>query len=118
MSKENIYLQQLIESLKPINPFLVFLFGSYAYGTPDKGSDIDVLVVTNDIFFPKNHKEHTQLYLKVSKAIRSVKREIAVDLIVQTLPMYELFLQQNSSFCNEIITKGKIIYERDNSTVA
>jgi predicted nucleotidyltransferase len=118
MQTENSYIEQLTESLKTINPYLVLLFGSYAYGTPNQDSDIDLLVVTNDDFIPKDYNEHNQLYLKISKAIRPIKKQIAVDLIVHTLPMYELFLKQNSSFGNEIISKGKIIYESNHKTMA
>ncbi len=118
MQTENKYIEQLTENLKTINPYMVLLFGSYAYGTPNQDSDIDLLVVTNDDFIPKDYNEHNQLYLKVSKAIRPVKKQIAVDLIVHTLPMYELFKKQNSSFGNEIVSKGKIIYESNHTTMA
>lgn len=118
MQPENIYIQQIREHLKEFNPYLVLLFGSYAYGTPNEGSDIDLLVVTNDDFMPNDFREHSQLYLKVSRAIRPIKKQIAVDLIVHTLPMYRKFIEQNSSFASEITTKGKIIYARDHSTVA
>ncbi len=118
MKSENIIIKQLTDSLKDLNPYIVLLFGSYAYGTPNQDSDIDILVVTNDNYIPKDYKEHSQIYLKVSKAIRPVKKQIAVDLIVQTLPMYEMFIKQNSSFGNEIRSKGKIIYESNHSTMA
>jgi len=104
--------------MSELNPYLILLFGSYAYGTPHQDSDIDLLVVTNDNYIPKDYNEHTQLYLKVSKVIRPIKKHIAIDLIVHTLPMYELFIKQNSSFGNEITSKGKIIYESNHTTVA
>jgi predicted nucleotidyltransferase len=94
------------------------LFGSYAYGTPNEDSDIDILVVTQDNFIPQTFKEHTNIYMKVSRAIRSVKKQISVDLIVYTLPMYKKFLEINSSFSREITQKGKIIYENNNKTMA
>ncbi len=118
MQIENQYIQQLTDSLKALNPHLVLLFGSYAYGTPDSGSDIDLLVVTNDNYMPKDYNQHNELYLKISKAIRPVKKHVAVDLIVHTLPMYEEFVKQNSSFGNEIVSKGKILYESNHTTVA
>jgi uncharacterized protein len=118
MLTENKYIPQLTDSLKALDPHMVLLFGSYAYGSPKDDSDIDLLVVTNDSFIPKDYNEYTQLYLKVSKAIRPVKKLIAVDLIVHTLPMYHLFIEQNSSFCNEIVSKGKIIYESNHPSMA
>ncbi len=114
MQAENIYIQQLKENLQAVNPYLVLLFGSYAYGTPHQDSDIDILVVTNDNFIPQTNKEHTDIYLKISRAIRPVKRQVPVDLIVHTLPMYQKFIELNSSFAREITTNGKIIYEGNN----
>ena len=62
MYNDSIYIQQLKESLIELNPFLIMLFGSYAWGTPHKDSDIDLLVVTNDDFIPKNYDEKLMFY--------------------------------------------------------
>lgn len=117
MQSDNIYIEQLKASLSKLDPYLVLLFGSYPYGTPHKDSDIDLLIVTNDNYVP-NFNEHSQLYLKISKAIRPIKKQIAVDLIAHTLPMYQKFIEQNSLFADEITTKGIIIYESNPTTVA
>ncbi len=118
METNNNYIQQISEILSKFNPYLILLFGSYAYGTPDEDSDIDILVVTQDDFIPQTFKEHTKIYMKISSAIRPVKKQIAVDLIVHTLPMYEKFIKQDSSFAHEITTQGKIIYESNNTRLA
>ncbi len=67
MYNDSIYIQQLKESLIELNPFLIMLFGSYAWGTPHKDSDIDLLVVTNDDFRPKNYDEKLMLSLKFKR---------------------------------------------------
>ena len=36
---------EIVERLKPLEPDKIILFGSYAYGTPNKDSDIDLLLV-------------------------------------------------------------------------
>jgi predicted nucleotidyltransferase len=118
MQTENIYIEQLTERLKAINPYLVLLFGSYAYGTPNPDSDIDLLVVTNDDFMPKNYDERINLQLAISNHIFEFAKQVPIDLIVYTIPMYKKFIEQNSSFAHEITTKGKILYERFNITVA
>jgi predicted nucleotidyltransferase len=52
--------KEIIEKLKPLNPEKIILFGSYAYGTPDANSDIDIYVVTKDEFIPQNFStKHT-----------------------------------------------------------
>ena len=32
----------IVEKLKPLNPYQIILFGSYTYGSPTKDSDIDL----------------------------------------------------------------------------
>ena len=112
------YIKEIKEIISKFNPYLILLFGSYAYGTPDEDSDIDILVVTQDDFIPQTFKEHTKIYMKISQAIRPIKRQIAIDLIIHTLPMYKKFIKQDSSFAHEITKQGKIIYESNNTKLA
>ncbi|RUM73183.1 MAG: hypothetical protein DSZ11_06455 [Sulfurovum sp.] len=48
---------EIIKCLEPLNLDKVILFGSYAYGTPNIDSDIDLYVVTKDEYTPQNWKE-------------------------------------------------------------
>ena len=107
------YINNIIEKLKSINPYKVILFGSYAWGKPDKDSDIDLIVVTNDEFMPNNFKEKSEIYLLVSKHLRTIREKIPIDLIVYTRPMYKKFNELGSSFSKEILKKGKVLYETD-----
>ena len=109
MQSENTYIQQLKENLRGLNPYLVLLFGSYAYGSPNIDSDLDVFVVLNDNSMPTTFKEKQELYLKVSPFTRSIAKQVPVDLIVCTIPMYQHFKSNNSSFSNEILSKGIVI---------
>ena len=102
---ENIK-KDIVERLKPLNPEKVILFGSYAYGNPTEDSDIDLYVVTNDDFMPQNFKEKNQLYLKVSRTIRGLRKTIAIDLIVHSKKMHELLKENNSSFYKYDIQRG------------
>ncbi len=118
MMENYIYIQQLKERLSELDPYLVLLFGSYASGTAHKDSDIDLLVVTNDEFTPKNYDERINVQLSVSNHIFELAKQVPIDLVVYTIPMYKHFIEQNSNFAHEITTKGKILYERHNETVA
>jgi predicted nucleotidyltransferase len=118
MLSENKYIQQLQTSLSKIDPYLVLLFGSYAYGTPDPDSDLDVFVVLNDQSMPVTFKEKQELYLKVSSLTRSVAKQIPIDLMVFTLPMFEQFKLANTNFSEEILTKGIVIYESKHQAMA
>ncbi len=118
MVSENKYIQQLKTNLSKIDPYLVLLFGSYAYGSPDPDSDLDVFVVLNDQSMPVTFKEKQELYLKVSSLTRPVAKQIPIDLMVFTLPMFEQFKLSNTNFSEEILTKGIVIYESKHQTMA
>lgn len=108
------YIPQIIEKLKSTQPEKIILFGSYAYGQPNNDSDLDILVVTNDNFIPSNFSEKSKIYLKISRAISEIKKEFPVDLIVHTKAMHQKFIKLNSLFAHELLTKGKVLYEKNN----
>ncbi|MEA2043271.1 MAG: nucleotidyltransferase domain-containing protein [Bacteroidota bacterium] len=116
-SKEN-YIQEIINKLKTINPYLIILFGSYAYGTPNEDSDIDILVVTEDDFMPKTFSERLEFRLSIKKIIRETAKKVPIDLLVYSRPMFQKFKELNSSFAKEILTNGKKIYENNNPKLA
>ena len=99
-------IQKIIEAIKPLNPFKVILFGSYAYGQPAMDSDIDLLVVLNEEYIPEDYNEDMQLYLRVASRIREIRKRFPIDLIVYTKSMYEKALALDNSFIKEISKKG------------
>jgi predicted nucleotidyltransferase len=109
---------QITEKLKKAHPDKIILFGSYAYGTPNENSDIDLLIVTSDNYIPKSYAEKSKLILKINALIAEEKSEMPIDLIIHTLPMHEKFIRLNSMFSREILQKGEILYERNNTTLA
>jgi len=96
----------IVERLRPLNPDKIILFGSYAYGTPDEDSDIDLYIVTNDDFMPKNYDENMAVYLNVANAMQDFLQKYPTDLITHTRAMHKRFKELNTSFSQEIITKG------------
>lgn len=60
-----------------VNPAKIFLFGSYAYGTPTPDSDLDLAVIMPDV--QSKHKESVKLY----KLLRGVG--LPKDIIVSSL---------------------------------
>lgn len=114
----DIYIPVIIDRLKKIHPYKIILFGSYAYGKASADSDIDLLVVTDSDDFPRNYKEKTELYLKVSRVIRDMRTQVSIDLIVHTKSMHRKFLELGSMFSKEISQRGIVLYEADNQRVA
>jgi predicted nucleotidyltransferase len=109
------YIEIITEKLKSINPYLIILFGSYAYGTPHEDSDIDILVVTQDDFMPKTFSEKIQYRIKIRKIIYEQSEQVPIDLLVFTRPMFDKFKELDSSFSKEILTNGKKLYESNNA---
>jgi len=97
---------EIIERLKPLKPEKIILFGSYAYGTPTEESDIDLYIVTNDDFIPQTWRDKNNIYLKYSRRLRDLQKQVPIDLIVHTKKMHAKFVELGSSFYQHSIKKG------------
>ncbi len=97
---------EIVERLKPLEPEKIILFGSYAYGTPTQESDIDLYVVTKDDFIPQSWREKSNLHLKVTQLIDSLRDHLPVDTIVHTKAMHRKFVEMDSMFSRKILTQG------------
>ncbi len=86
------------------NPDRIILFGSYAYGLPRRGSDVDLLVVMDT----DKGVIDVALEIRLSLPLRS----FGLDLIVRTPGEIERRLQMGDRFITEITTLGKVLYER------
>ena len=87
-------------------PEEIVLFGSYAYGTPDTESDIDLLIVK------KTEKPFFQRLFEVQRIVSEVCRGYALEPIVLSPGEIEERLQLGDQFIKEILTKGVVMYER------
>src|SRR5438270_2217593 len=88
-------------------PDKIILFGSYAYGTPHQDSDVDILVV-----MPAKNE------LSQATRIRlAVERRFPMDLIVRTPGNLRWRLEQGDWFLREIVSRGKVLYEKANPRV-
>lgn len=105
-------INEIITTIKPLKPEKVILFGSYAWGEPDKDSDIDLYVVTNDDFVPQNYNEKMSVYLNVARQLQDFLSKYPTDLIVHTRSMHNKFVEKKSLFSKKIMEKGIVLYER------
>jgi predicted nucleotidyltransferase len=94
------------EALEPLHPEAVILFGSYAWGRPTEGSDIDLYVVTQDDFLPATWREKRDIVRAVSNRILDLRTRHAIDLLVHTRPMHREFIETDSSFARQIMNEG------------
>jgi len=83
-------------------PQKIVLFGSYAYGVPGPESDIDLLIVMDTDLREIQQSQKIRQYLNPL---------FGIDLIVYTPEHLAKRLEWGDSFVEEIITKGKVLYE-------
>ena len=83
-------------------PDKIILFGSHAYGTPHEDSDVDLLVI-----MPARHQG-----AQASRIRLALCAPFAMDLIVRTPETMKWRLEEGDSFLREIMSKGKILYEK------
>ncbi len=103
---------EVVDRLKQINPELIVLFGSYAYGSPNENSDLDFYLVTKDDFVPDSFDKMMELKLSVSKLVRDFQKFIPIDIIAHTKPMSEKFKLSQNYLYKDIFTKGVVMYEK------
>jgi predicted nucleotidyltransferase len=86
-------------------PEKIILFGSYSYGKPSIDSDIDLLIIKEDV--ESKRKEA----VGIRKILRGLK--MPFDIIVTTPKEFEFYSKEwlNSVFV-EAREKGIVIYER------
>ncbi|MCD4695160.1 MAG: nucleotidyltransferase domain-containing protein [Bacteroidales bacterium] len=111
MSKQINYIEEITDRLKwDISIKSVYLFGSYAYGTPDKDSDIDLLVILNKNGFIENYDDRIDHRINIAKSLYEINKNIAIDILVYTPQEWEKLKQIGGSFHREIKNKAiKII---------
>jgi predicted nucleotidyltransferase len=95
------------EVAQRFSPEKIILFGSYAYGRPHADSDVDILVV-----MPARDE--------ISQAVRirmAVPAPFPMDFLVRTPEHLRRRLEQGDQFLREIVSKGKVLYEKSNGGV-
>ncbi len=83
----------------------ILLFGSYAYGTPEEGSDVDLLVIMNHDK-PSNRKQR----LEICGAL--YPKPFPIDILVRTPRDVEVRIAQGDWLLKDAWTKGKALYDR------
>jgi uncharacterized protein len=97
---------QIVHTLQPLNPYKIILFGSYAYGTPQKDSDIDIVFVNNDDGY-KTFEERIALKIEILKKLDSISQPL--DVLAYTKKEWDELVAKNSSFIREINQRGVLL---------
>ena len=92
---------------REFRPRKIVVFGSYAYGKPTHDSDVDVLVV-----MPDSKCDGVRPSLAIR---RRVSARFPVDIIVRPPREVSRRLREGDSFITEIMSRGRVVYEKRHS---
>src|SRR5262249_11572268 len=95
--------------VEQFQPHKVVLFGSYAAGTPDLNSDVDLLVVMD------SDESMAKRIMRVA-AVAEV-RFLPMDVLVYTPTEVEERLAKGDPFIAEVLAKGRVLYQRDGGSI-
>lgn len=89
------------------HPEKIILFGSYAYGTPNEESDVDLLVVMHTA---DPHAAAVRIQYRLTPPF-------PIDLIVCMPEQLTRGLARGEPFLSTVVSQGKILYEKDDARV-
>lgn len=95
--------------IKEYQPEKIILFGSLANNNIHEGSDIDLVVI----------KDSSQRYFdRVNEVMHLIHPREALDLFVLTPLEVQKALDEKNPYYEEIVDKGKVLYEKASSRMA
>lgn len=98
-------LQEMTRRLvKEFDPEQVILFGSYAWGTPTKDSDVDIMVIVSE----SNETDYARM-VRAYDALIGLR--VPKDIFVKTRAEFERYRGVRASLQNRIAEKGKVLYD-------
>jgi predicted nucleotidyltransferase len=94
---------------REFRPLKIVLFGSYAYGSPNEDSDVDLMVV-----LPKGPSgvKNREKAIAIDSAIPA---SFPLDLIVRDPEDIAWRLEEGDCFLHDVFSKGRVLYETTDS---
>jgi len=96
---------EIVKALAPLNPEKIILFGSFAYGTPNENSDLDICVIQKD------YKNRWTEKLKIRELLKSIN--IPIDILNPKIDEYEFYSKEINSVYYDIETKGEVLWVKN-----
>jgi uncharacterized protein len=87
-----------------LQPEVIYLYGSHAYGEPHRDSDVDLLIVVSESALPP-HKRAVAAY----RALRGLR--LPAEVKVATRAEFERRAGWTSSIERAVLDKGRVLYE-------
>jgi len=104
----NIIKKEIVERLKPLQPDKIILFGSYAYGTPNKESDIDLFLLREDLDEKSERNYAVKAHLQLKELIN--KYHLAFDILAAKKSDFEKRKDHFSKI--DILQNGITLYAK------
>ncbi len=91
--------------VKAYSPIAVYLYGSYAWGSPNEDDDLNFLLVIDS-----SHEKVSKRGGKAFDVLLGL--EIPTNVTVFTKQEFDTFSQDEKSLTYEVKSRGKILYAR------
>jgi len=101
---------EIVERLKPLNPNKIILFGSYAYGTPNEDSDIDLFLIKDDL----SVEDLTAFEIEAKMSLLDVMskyRTNGIDILSASTDYINS--KEDYFYKVDILQNGKVWYEQN-----
>jgi predicted nucleotidyltransferase len=86
-------------------PDKIILFGSYRAGQVGEWSDLDLVII---------QETKARFLDRTRRVLELLKPQVGVDVLVYTPQEFEQLRRERAFVRQEIVAKGKVIYERGN----
>ena len=100
---------EIIDRLKPLKPDKIILFGSYAYGTQNEDSDIDLFLLKDDLRIEDSRAFEIEASMRVYDLVKKYK--IGFDIL--SSPTEYINKREDYFYRVDILQNGRVLYEHD-----
>jgi predicted nucleotidyltransferase len=97
---------RLVEEFRPEQ---ILLFGSHAWGKPDRNSDLDLLVIVS-----QSNLSSTRRAARAHRCLQGLN--VSKDVLVRTRAEVDRFRHVPASLEHQVLKRGTVLYERQAGT--
>ncbi len=100
----------IVEALMPLKPNKIILFGSFAYGTPNEDSDIDLFLLKDDLKLNKATQYECDAKFQLLELMKKYRTN-GIDIL--SAPTEYIKQREDYFYKVDILQNGKVWYEQN-----